>query len=70
MTAPNQSGELTREEIESQDAEALPERDEMSLANINLAVPVNAALAANLLSDGADAGAGASQQSTIPQSNP
>ena len=35
--------ELTPEELAAQQGEELPERDEMSLINANLAVPVNAA---------------------------
>lgn len=44
--------ELTPEELEEQGSEQLPEREEMSLINANLAAPVNAAVAANVLSDG------------------
>ncbi len=61
--------ELTAEELDSQSAEELPDREEMSLANINLAVPVNAGLAANVLSDGSTANAGATQSNILPQSN-
>jgi hypothetical protein len=57
--------ELT--ELDSQNVHLLPERAEMSLVNANLALPVNVALAANVLSDGATAGAIATQQSYIPQ---
>jgi len=35
--------ELSTEEIEAQNAEELPDREEMSLINANAAVPVNAA---------------------------
>jgi hypothetical protein len=58
---------LTPEELEQQDAEEMPERDEMSLVNANLAVPVNLAAALNVLSDGSTAGAGALQQDPIDQ---
>jgi len=59
---------LTPDEVEEQDAEELPERDEMSLINLNAAIPVNAAIAANVLSDGSTADAGALQQVPIDQS--
>ena len=41
----------------------------MSLINANLAIPVNAAVAANVLSDGSVAWADAQQQTPIDQSN-
>ena len=53
---------LTEEKID-----VLPDREEMSLINLNLAAPINAAVAANVLSDGAVAAAQAQQQSYIPQ---
>lgn len=59
---------LTPEELEEQDVEEMPERDEMSLINLNAAIPVNAAIAANVLSDNATADAGALQQVPIDQS--
>jgi hypothetical protein len=43
------------------------ELETMSLVNANLAVPINLALAANVLSDGATAGAGATQDTPIDQ---
>jgi hypothetical protein len=61
------SERLTDEELDQQNAEALPERDQMSLVNLNLAVPVNAALAANVLSDGATAAGIADQSGAIDQ---
>ncbi len=42
----------------------------MSLINANLAAPVNAAVAANVLSDNSVAYANAEQDVTIDQSNP
>jgi hypothetical protein len=45
----------------------LPDRTEMSLINLNVAAPINAAIAANVLSDNATAQAAAIQQSYIPQ---
>jgi hypothetical protein len=59
--------ELSPEEVEAQEAAELPDREAMSLINANIAIPVNAALAANVLSDGANAGAGASQIAPIDQ---
>jgi hypothetical protein len=63
------SGELSNEEIEAQSAEELPDREAMSLVNANLAVPVNAAVAANVLSDGSIAWADATQDTPIDQSS-
>jgi hypothetical protein len=60
---------LTREELEQIAGEQLPERAAMSLVNANLAIPINAAIAANVLSDGAIAYADATQTTPIDQSN-
>ncbi len=60
---------LTREELAELAGEELPERAAMSLVNANLAIPVNAAVAANVLSDGAIAYADATQQTPIDQGN-
>ena len=60
---------LTREEIDQLAGEPLPERAAMSLVNANIAIPINAAIAANVLSDGAIAYAEAAQQTPIDQSN-
>ena len=60
---------LTREELNDLAGEELPERAAMSLINANLAIPVNAAVAANVLSDGSVAWADAQQQTPIDQSN-
>jgi hypothetical protein len=59
---------LSREEIEELAGEQLPERAAMSLVNANVAIPINAAVAANVLSDGAVAYAEAAQQTPIDQS--
>ena len=64
---PQQYKPLTREELDALAGEPLPERAAMSLVNANLAVPVNVALAANVLSDDAVAYADATQDSTIDQ---
>jgi hypothetical protein len=60
---------LTRDELEKLAGEELPERAAMSLVNANLAIPVNAAIAANVLSDGAIAYADATQNTPIDQGN-
>jgi hypothetical protein len=60
---------LTHEELEAQGGEELPDREAMSLVNANLAIPVNAAVAANVLSDGSTAWADATQDTPIDQSN-
>lgn len=58
---------LTPEEIEAQEAAELPDREAMSLINANIAIPINAAVAANVLSDGATAYANAIQTDQITQ---
>jgi hypothetical protein len=58
---------LTREELEAIAGEQLPERAAMSLINANIAIPVNAAIAANVLSDDAVAYANAQQTGDITQ---
>jgi hypothetical protein len=65
----NQYRALSREELEELAGEELPERAAMSLVNANLAIPINAAVAANVLSDGAIAYADATQTTPIDQSN-
>jgi hypothetical protein len=60
---------LSREELNEVAGEELPERAAMSLINANLAIPVNAAVAANVLSDGSVAYADALQQAPIDQGN-
>ena len=67
MTEPS-TDEMTRGELEEHGTEPLPEREEMSLINANLAAPVNAAVAANILSDGSIAYANAEQNIDITQS--
>jgi len=59
---------LTREELEQLAGEPLPEKAVMSLINANIAAPINAALALNVLSDGSVAGAIAEQTGNIDQS--
>jgi hypothetical protein len=59
---------LTREELNKLAGEELPERAAMSLVNANVAAPINAALALNVLSDGSTAYANAEQVGDITQS--
>jgi len=59
----------TDSDVEQQDAAELPDREEMSLINANLAAPINAAVALNALSDNSDAVAIAKQDTPIVQSN-
>lgn len=61
--------QLTDDEVTEQGSEELPDREAMSLVNANLAVPVNLAVAANVLSDDAVAYADATQDSVIDQSS-
>jgi hypothetical protein len=65
---PQEYRKLTKEELDTIAGEELPERAAMSLVNANLAIPVNAAIAANVLSDGAIAYADATQTTPIDQS--
>ena len=59
---------LSREELNALAGEELPERAAMSLINANLAAPINAAIAANVLSDNSTAIAQATQVGDITQS--
>jgi hypothetical protein len=65
--ADNEYRNVTREELDQLAGEALPERAAMSLINANIAIPINAAVALNVLSDGSTAAAGAVQQTPITQ---
>lgn len=60
---------LSHEELDQEAGEELPDREAMSLINANLATPVNAAVALNVLSDDSVAYANAEQTGTITQSN-
>jgi hypothetical protein len=50
---------FNRSDIEAQQMTELPGREAMSLVNANIAAPINAALALNVLSDGSGAYANA-----------
>ena len=60
--------DLTPAELEAETVEELPDREAMSLINANIAAPVNAAIAANILSDNSVAYANAEQDVDITQS--
>jgi hypothetical protein len=59
--------ELTDDELDAEAGEELPDREAMSLVNANIAIPINAAVAANVLSDNATAWADATQTAPIDQ---
>ena len=58
---------LSREELSELAGEELPERAAMSLINANIAAPINAAVALNVLSDNSVAYANAQQTGDITQ---
>jgi hypothetical protein len=64
---PQEYKPLTREELNKLAGEELPERAAMSLVNANIAAPINAALALNVLSDNSTATAVAEQTGSITQ---
>jgi len=64
---PEEYRPLSHEELVALAGEELPERAAMSLINANIAIPINAAIAANVLSDNSAALAGAIQQAPIDQ---
>src|SRR2546421_6089346 len=68
-TGRNDSNALSTDELESQVGEQLPDREQMSLVNANVAAPINLALAANILSDSSVAEATATQYAPITQGN-
>jgi hypothetical protein len=61
------TSEITHTELDGQTVEALPDRAAMSLVNANVAAPINAALALNVLSDNSVAYANAQQTAPIVQ---
>ncbi len=60
---------LSSDELAEQESAELPDREAMSLISANAALPVNAAVALNALSDNSTAQAVAIQQAPITQSN-
>ena len=67
MTNPTDG--LTADELDAEGGEQLPDREQMSLVNANVAAPINAAVALNALSDDSTAYANATQDADITQSN-
>jgi hypothetical protein len=63
---PNET-ELSTRELDELQAEGLPDRENMSLINANVAVPVNAAVAANVLTNQSTATATATQNAPVNQ---
>jgi len=63
------TGQMSKTELEAEMGRELTDREAMSLLNANVAIPINAAVAANVLSDHAIAVADATQQAEIDQSN-
>jgi hypothetical protein len=59
---------FNKADLDQQQMTELPNREAMSLVNANLAIPINLALAANVLSDGSIAAAAAQQTTPIDQS--
>lgn len=68
MTRNGHMSLLTERDLSSERVECLPDREAMSLINANIAIPINAALALNVLSDGSVAFADATQTTPIDQS--
>jgi len=64
-----QTAGLSDDELQQQTTEELGDREEMALVNANLAIPINAAVAANVLSDDSVAYADATMDSEIDQSS-
>ena len=69
MSPKDENAGLSAQELEQQDGEQLPDREEMALINANVAAPVNAAVALNALSDNSTAIANAEQTADIDQSS-
>src|SRR5215211_3032769 len=63
------TGQMSKQELEAERGRELTDREAMSLVNANVAIPINAAVAANVLSDDAVAYAQATQDAAIDQSN-
>ena len=54
-------------DLATHDVVELPDRDALSLVNLNAAIPINLGAALNVLSDGSAAVAGATQNTPINQ---
>ena len=59
--------ELTREELAAQEVAELPDREELSLVNGNVAAPINAVVVTNVLSDNAVSAASSVQNAPLTQ---
>ena len=57
----------SNEELDQEQLADLPDREEMSLVNANVAVPVNAGVAANVLSSDSTATANPTQNAPVTQ---
>jgi hypothetical protein len=68
MTEERTTGSMTKQELEAEVGRELTDREAMSLINANVAAPINAAIALNVLSDGSVAYANAEQFVDIDQS--
>ena len=62
-----EKNELSQDELQNESGSELPDREAMSLINANVAAPINAAVALNVLSDGSVAYANATQTNVITQ---
>jgi hypothetical protein len=60
---------LNPAELDAQGGEELPDREQMSLITGNIAAPINAAAALNVLSDDSTAASTATQDAPVTQSN-
>ena len=69
MAEDKTTGAMSKQELEAEMGRELTDREAMSLVNANVAIPINAAVAANVLSDGSTAYADATQDANIDQSN-
>ena len=65
----DETREMSSQEVEAEGGEEIPDREAMSLINANLAAPINAAVAANVLSDNSTANATATQTAPIAQTS-
>ena len=69
MPDPDEQNEEQNEEHLDADAELLPDRELMSTIDSNIVIPVNAAVAANVLSEDAIAAANAEQDVDVEQTS-
>lgn len=60
---------LSLEELEAQSVERLPDREEMSLVDVNIAIPFNTAVSADILSEDSTEPEGDEQGTANEQSN-